>query len=190
MPLAPRTDKYPLVIFSHGLAGTRNTYSQYCASLAAAGSVVLAIEHRDGSGPAILNPGRNGDSKDGELMTYLTVDELRSVILCAADMPEESAECFSEEGGTHPSKDRLRSRQLDMRLREVYETYHSFRRLVSGEDEGRTIVGTKADDGRAKDFLDSLRGRVDVEDAHLTGHSFGGGTMVSNGPKRSFQGTG
>lgn len=60
-PLAPppassSTAKHPLVIFSHGLAGTRNTYSQYCSALAAKGYVVLAIEHRDGSGPAVLLP--------------------------------------------------------------------------------------------------------------------------------------
>lgn len=77
VPLAPKTDKYPLVIFSHGLAGTRNTYSQYCASLAAAGNVVLAVEHRDGSGPAVLNPSRDGVDKSGETMLYLSVDELR-----------------------------------------------------------------------------------------------------------------
>lgn len=54
-PLAAPTQskKYPLVIFSHGLAGTRNTYSQYCTALASEGYVVLALEHRDGSAPAV-----------------------------------------------------------------------------------------------------------------------------------------
>lgn len=40
---------------------------------------MLAIEHRDGSGPAVLKPSRNDDGK-GELMTYLSVEELRYVI--------------------------------------------------------------------------------------------------------------
>jgi len=36
----------------------------------------LAIEHRDGSGPAILNPTEVGK---GELMTYLSMDDLTYV---------------------------------------------------------------------------------------------------------------
>lgn len=38
--------------------------------------MVLAIEHRDGSGPAILNPTEDGK---GELMTYLSMDDLTYV---------------------------------------------------------------------------------------------------------------
>jgi hypothetical protein len=38
----------------------------------------LAIEHRDGSGPAILNPTEDGK---GELMTYLSMDDLKYVDL-------------------------------------------------------------------------------------------------------------
>jgi platelet-activating factor acetylhydrolase len=49
---------WPLVLFSHGLAGTRTTYSVLCAHLAAQGRVVLALEHRDGSGPAVFPRGR------------------------------------------------------------------------------------------------------------------------------------
>lgn len=40
---------YPFVIFSHGLAGNRNTYSSTCIELASHGYVVLAVEHADGS---------------------------------------------------------------------------------------------------------------------------------------------
>ncbi|KAK6340367.1 hypothetical protein TWF730_002127 [Orbilia blumenaviensis] len=44
--------KFPVVIFSHGLGGTRNTYSYITASLAAHGCIVFCPEHRDGSAPA------------------------------------------------------------------------------------------------------------------------------------------
>jgi len=62
-------------------------------------------------------------------------------------------------------------------VREVYEVYHSFRRLVSGEDEGKTIVADSEPDLK-KTWIESFKERVDFEDVSLAGHSFGGGTML------------
>ena len=39
------------MIFSHGLGGSKNAYSQMCGSLASHGLVVVAPDHRDGSAP-------------------------------------------------------------------------------------------------------------------------------------------
>ena len=40
---------FPVIIFSHGLAGQRNSYSSICLEMASWGFVVLTIEHADGS---------------------------------------------------------------------------------------------------------------------------------------------
>ena len=49
---APTTDKrWPVMFFSHGLAGSRNMYSHICGSLSSHGLVVIAMDHRDGSSP-------------------------------------------------------------------------------------------------------------------------------------------
>lgn len=69
----------PLVIFSHGLVGTRSTYSQYCSMLAAAGMIVLAIEHRDGSGPAVMLPSSDEKGRVEEEMLYVRLDDLTYV---------------------------------------------------------------------------------------------------------------
>ncbi len=42
--------KWPVVVFSHGLGCARFTYSQICYDIASHGFVVIAPEHRDGSG--------------------------------------------------------------------------------------------------------------------------------------------
>ncbi|KAH7165778.1 platelet-activating factor acetylhydrolase, isoform II-domain-containing protein [Dactylonectria macrodidyma] len=43
------TQRWPTMIFSHGLGGGRNSYSYVAGSLASHGIVVLCPEHRDGS---------------------------------------------------------------------------------------------------------------------------------------------
>ncbi|KAK8054686.1 platelet-activating factor acetylhydrolase [Apiospora phragmitis] len=44
--------RWPTAIFSHGLGGSRNAYSQIVGSLASHGVVVICPEHRDGSAVA------------------------------------------------------------------------------------------------------------------------------------------
>lgn len=43
--------RWPVMVFSHGLGGSRNAYSHICGSLASHGVVVVAPDHRDGSSP-------------------------------------------------------------------------------------------------------------------------------------------
>ena len=75
----------------------------------------------------------------------------------------------------------LRHKQLELRLRETYEAYHGFKRLVNGETvDGLGVVGDQKDDV-ARSWLDSLKGKVEVNDKVIgIGHSFGGATMVSD----------
>lgn len=48
-PIHSEDSKLGVVVFSHGLAGFRGTYSHLCAQIAKhAGVVVAAVEHSDG----------------------------------------------------------------------------------------------------------------------------------------------
>jgi platelet-activating factor acetylhydrolase len=62
-PISPQDGRLPVMIFSHGLGGSRNVYSQFCGSMASYGVFVAAIEHRDGSAPiSIVHAGTNNQS--------------------------------------------------------------------------------------------------------------------------------
>ncbi|TVY81442.1 putative phospholipase A2, partial [Lachnellula suecica] len=48
----PTSEKrWPVMLFSHGLGGSRNAYSHIVGSIASHGMIVIAPEHRDGSTP-------------------------------------------------------------------------------------------------------------------------------------------
>ncbi|ORX94096.1 hypothetical protein K493DRAFT_337969 [Basidiobolus meristosporus CBS 931.73] len=58
-------DRFPVVIFSHGLGGCRTTYSSICGEIASHGYVVCAVEHRDGTANASALP-----KGEKELISY------------------------------------------------------------------------------------------------------------------------
>ncbi|KAJ9646484.1 hypothetical protein H2199_002533 [Coniosporium tulheliwenetii] len=51
LPAPTKSARWPVLVFSHGLGGTRNTYSHLAGSLSSHGIVVIAPDHRDGSAP-------------------------------------------------------------------------------------------------------------------------------------------
>ncbi|KAG8763090.1 hypothetical protein FRC12_008721 [Ceratobasidium sp. 428] len=143
--------KWPLVIFSHGLAGGRYTYSDYCGRLAAQGMVVLAIEHRDGSGPMVAPT----DEETGKPVSklYIQAKELSWDNEPTTKLP-------------------IRKDQLKFRIREIYECFASFRSIVDGDRGTTTSLGSF-------DHWDSLKGQVECSKVFLTAHSFGCATSLS-----------
>lgn len=64
--------EFPLAVFSHGLGGSAAIYSHQTRSLVANGYIVIAIDHSDGSNPAVMK-------KDGsvQLLDFETVQLFR-----------------------------------------------------------------------------------------------------------------
>jgi platelet-activating factor acetylhydrolase len=155
--LAPsgESDRWPLAIFSHGLCGSRTTYSTVCADLASHGRVVIAMEHRDGTGPAVFPAGRT--------VQYIAPNEVV--------WPDEQA----GKQGSHKSAIQFRKAQLDFRRREIYETLHAVRSIAAGK---HVESGLKVLEGEGFDFA-RWNGSLNQENVELVGHSFGGATIVS-----------
>lgn len=59
------------MLFSHGLAGSKNAYSQLAGSMASHGIVVIAPDHRDGSAPVSF--ARNADGSICEFAGYKSI---------------------------------------------------------------------------------------------------------------------
>ncbi|TFK71814.1 hypothetical protein BDN72DRAFT_837193 [Pluteus cervinus] len=161
--------QWPLVIFSHGLGGSRTAYSQICSRLAASGKVVLAIEHRDGTGHACLPRSWNseGDKSQPTPLWYL-----RDVDVTWEDGSDRPPTPFP-----------LRTDQLVFRNHEVHTAYEQFCRFVKKESDVQleAIDGAPID-GHSWSILDELSGLPPVRwdrEVALTGHSFGGCTVLS-----------
>jgi len=50
MPLDHLDAGWPVILFSSGLYGSLEMYTQFCRDLASTGAIVIAVEHEDGSG--------------------------------------------------------------------------------------------------------------------------------------------
>ncbi|KAF9520716.1 hypothetical protein BS47DRAFT_1374626 [Hydnum rufescens UP504] len=154
--------KWPLVIFSHGLAGGRAMYSHFCAELASEGYIVLAVEHRDGTGPSV----RIRSNGTFRTLHYLRVGD----IVWGENIPD------------HPLP--LRSEQLVFRSAEVHETFRTFSHLIRGIS--KDLVCETG--GPAYDFSQWVD-KVDINRLILAGHSFGASTtftIIRNPPPSSY----
>ncbi|CAA7260046.1 unnamed protein product [Cyclocybe aegerita] len=160
--------QWPLVIFSHGLGGGRTVYSQFCSRLAASGKIVLAVEHRDGTGTVCMPRSWNQGMKSGPRPIFY----LRETDIHWDD---------SDKIDTHPIP--LRGQQLVFRHHEVHIAYSTFCRFLRNDPtlDLETIDGSPFDKSSwLSSDQSSDAAKVRYQDGIVfTGHSFGGCTVLS-----------
>ncbi|PGH23801.1 hypothetical protein AJ80_02049 [Polytolypa hystricis UAMH7299] len=149
-PLPQR--RWPVLVFSHGIGGSRNMYSFLLACLASHGLVVFAPEHRDGSSPVSFIRGPRGQSIR---VPYKRISH------------NHDPHVFSQ-----------RHAQLRIRTWEMGLVYDSICRL----DRGESLSNLAAADGKSltskgPDFK-SLLDIHSPGSISWAGHSFGAATAI------------
>lgn len=140
------------MIFSHGLGGSRNAYSHIVGSIASHGVVVVAPEHKDGSGP-----------------------------ISFVHMPEEKEKVKRVEYRKIPHKASTevyesRDEQLRIRLWELGLVHDALLKI-----DKRIALSNVADDQKAHSGLTMFANKLNVHEPGsiaFAGHSFGAATMV------------
>ncbi|KAL6879232.1 PAF acetylhydrolase [Trichoderma novae-zelandiae] len=142
--------RWPTMIFSHGLGGSRNSYSYVAGSLASHGVVVFCPEHRDGSAVTsfVRVPGQSG-RLSRRIIPYNRISH---------DVSPEVYEA--------------REAQLRIRLWELGLVHEAVLAMDAGRELNNLNVSTPS--------LSQFVGRLHVNDPGsiiFAGHSFGATTM-------------
>ncbi|KAH9818152.1 acetylhydrolase [Teratosphaeria destructans] len=149
--------RWPVTFFSHGLAGSRNAYSQICGDLAANGMIVIALDHRDGSSP---------------IQYVRATATTEAHIVYPTKIPH------------HPVTDAVyegRDKQIRIRLWEISMAYEALVKI----DKGHNIENLDSNTSKLrKERMEVLWQFNDMMDIHTpgkvtwAGHSFGAATTV------------
>jgi platelet-activating factor acetylhydrolase len=182
--------QFPLVIFSHGLGGTRSTYSSLCGEFASYGFIVCAIEHRDGSGPrTYVNHATTGDASIPSMEAKGNVDHT----------PKQRTKKFDKVDyifpkanprDTAPNNEKgvdqeLRAAQIRLRLAEVEEAYKVLTKICSGEGAqiAKQNLRRKGFKGGSSHGLEGVdwalwKNCFHLDQGTILGHSFGAATAI------------
>ncbi|GIY21232.1 platelet-activating factor acetylhydrolase [Caerostris extrusa] len=167
-PLRPTDEKYPVIVFSHGLSGWRTAYSSLCLELASYGFVVAAVEHRDYSASASFYKKQARMSASGT-NPGASLCDLKSILKKDDDFEYRYNGCCI----SHLIKKNelsLRSRQLGYRAKECMQVLDLLEDLHLGRYVAN-VLETNFDSGM-------FCGQLDLKKAFFMGHSFGGATGI------------
>lgn len=183
---------FPMILFSHGLGGTRTMYSSVCGEFASHGFVVVAVEHRDGSGPrSYVNrsprEGEEGSAEDTEKRGKVDHDEEeRQLGFSTVDYLFPKGNHFDTSPNNEKGVDKeLRGAQIDLRMAELEEAYSIMRSIHAGK--GQTIASKnlrkKGYKGASRHGLEGIdwsrwQNRFHLDHVTACGHSFGAATCV------------
>ncbi|KAI8933760.1 hypothetical protein NX059_009473 [Plenodomus lindquistii] len=149
-----KSRQWPVMVFSHGLGGSRNAYSHICGSLASHGIVVVAPDHRDGSSP--LSTHQTPDQKEKTNRV-----EYRPI----AHKP--STEVYE-----------ARDEQLRIRLWEIGMVHDALLKIVQGTNLKNVALDQPKKGGNLLSMFHNTLQVHEPGSISFAGHSFGACTMI------------
>ncbi|XP_013380544.1 platelet-activating factor acetylhydrolase 2, cytoplasmic [Lingula anatina] len=165
-PVLNNGQKFPVIVFSHGLGGNRTTYTTLCSDLASQGFVVAAIEHRDGSAS----------------MTFVLklIEEHLHHNHKNHHHRLHRDHSFTEEWVKYERQEKeddfhIRNKQLYHRIQECSQVVDLLESVERGE-ETHSVLGIHWD-------ITQLQGKLDLSRLAVMGHSFGGATCIASAAK-------
>jgi len=121
-PGEPKKPCFPLLIFSHGLGGTWTAYSTLCGEFASYGFVVIAVEHRDGSGPrTYINLPKGDEQLEGEGLEHSPKDKENGYAKVDCIFPHKNP-LDTMPGNKQGVDSELSGAQIQLRLAEIQDS--------------------------------------------------------------------
>ena len=171
-------DRFPVAVFSHGIGGSRTTYSAYCSSLAASGIVIAAVEHRDGSAASTtIHYDMPNDSQGANSWGFT-----KWFGGGATSRTENKIYMRPAEVDGKPEPMDVRRAQVTFRRREVLAALDVLSDINAGQALVESCTRSQRDDAKARQHrstvLSAFSGRLNMDNPWLIGHSFGGSTAI------------
>ncbi|KAM0719812.1 hypothetical protein Q7P37_003947 [Cladosporium fusiforme] len=148
--------KWPVTMFSHGLAGSRNMYSYICGDMASKGMIVIALDHRDGSSPI-------------------------QFVRATANTPARTIPTNKIPHTPCRETYEGRDKQLRIRLWEMSLAFEALMKIDAGESVENLDENTSWSKKERTEVLSRFEGILDIHEpgkVSWAGHSFGAATTV------------
>ena len=154
-----QNQKWPLVVFSHGIGCCRFMYSQVCYDMASYGFIVVATEHRDGSGCMSCFYESSGNARNSSIK-WINHQRCRK---------DENEYAFRNTQVHHRANEVSRALDVMLDLNEGKEIHNIFRKQTDPSFSELTECFVN---------LSQFKDVMDITRPVIAGHSFGGATTV------------